>query len=368
MKELRGDTAFISEATRGLPVGEIAPAHRFDGAALDAYLRARIADFGEGLEVRQFQGGASNPTFLLVTREGGAFRRYVLRKKPPGVLLASAHQVDREYAAMHALRPTDVPVPNVRVLCQDPAVIGTDFYVMDYVPGRILMDATLPGVTAQDRARTYDDFGATLARLHQVDFQAVGLGDWARPGDFVERQLSRFTKQYRAAETEPIAAMETLIAEMPKAAPPDRRVAIVHGDFKLGNMIFHPSEPRLMAVLDWELATIGDPLADLAFSALPWHRGAGGKAALDGTPADSGIPSEADYVRAYCRRTGRDGIDGWNFYLAFAMFRLASIMQGVYRRILAGTVASDFAAVNQAPDLAERALAVLNDASLREIG
>ena len=358
----------MTEATHGLPVGEIAPAHRFDIAALDQYLRGCIADFGDGLEVHQFQGGASNPTFLLVTQGGdGGVKRYVLRKKPPGVLLASAHQVDREYAAMRALTGTDVPVPNARILCQDPAIIGADFYVMDYVPGRILMDASLPGVSPQDRALIYDDVGATLARLHQVDFAAVGLGEWARPGDFIDRQLSRFTKQYRSAETERIPAMETLIEALPKAVPPDRRVGIVHGDFKLGNMIFHPSEPRLMAVLDWELATIGDPLADLAFSALPWHREARSADVLAHSGPDSGIPSEADYVRAYCRRTGRDGVAGWNFYLAFAMFRLASIMQGVYRRVLDGTVASNFAAVNQAPDLAERALATLNDASLRDI-
>jgi aminoglycoside phosphotransferase (APT) family kinase protein len=357
----------VADPILGLPVGEIAPAHRFDVAALDRYLRALIPDFGEGLDVRQFQGGASNPTFLLVTRGDGGPRRYVLRKKPPGELLASAHQVDREYAAMRALKETGVPVPNARILCQDAAIIGTDFFVMDYVPGRILMDASLPGVSPQDRARTYDDFGAALARLHQVDFAAVGLGEWARPGDYIDRQLGRFTKQYRAAETERIAAMEALITELPKAAPPNRRVGIVHGDFKLGNMIFHPAAPRLMAVLDWELATIGDPLADLAFSALPWHRSAAGPPVLAGSGADSGIPSQADFVRAYCRRTGRDGIAGWNFYLAFSMFRLASIMQGVYRRVLDGTVASSFAAVNQAPDLAERALATLNDENLREI-
>lgn len=356
-----------SAATRGLPVGDIAPAHRFDLAALDRYLRQQIPDFGEELDIHQFQGGASNPTFLLVTRLAGKFKRYVLRKKPPGVLLATAHQVDREYAAMRALKDTDVPVPNARILCQDPAIIGTDFYVMDYVPGRILMDASLPNVSPKDRAAVYDSFGAALARLHQVDFEAAGLGDWVRPGDYVDRQLSRFTKQYRAAETERIPAMEVLIESLPTAAPPNRRTAIVHGDFKLGNMIFHLSEPRLMAVLDWELATIGDPLADLAFSALPWHRGVDGPPVLAQSAAESGIPSEADYVRAYCRRTGRDGVVGWNFYLAFAMFRLASIMQGVYRRVLDGTVASSFAAINQAPNLAERALATLNDQRLREI-
>jgi aminoglycoside phosphotransferase (APT) family kinase protein len=359
----------MSQATEGLPVSAIAPAHRFDAVALDAYLKPRIADFGAGLEVHQFQGGASNPTFLLVTRDGsGGFKRYVMRKKPPGVLLQSAHQVDREYAAMKALWPTGVPVPNARLLCMDDSIIGTAFYVMDYVPGRILMDASLPGVTAGHRAAVYADFVATLAKLHQVDFQAAGLGDWQRSGDFIDRQLGRFTKQYRAAETERIPEMEELISALPQAAPGDRRIAIVHGDYKLGNTIFHPVEPRLMAVLDWELATVGDPLADLAFSAFPWHRGASGTAALEGSGPDSGIPAERDYIRSYCRLTNRAGIKGWNFYLAFGMFRLASIMQGVYQRVLNGTVASDFAAVNQAPAMARQALAMLNDKGLDEIG
>jgi aminoglycoside phosphotransferase (APT) family kinase protein len=358
----------MNEATAGLPVSEIAPKHRFDTARLEAYLKLRVDDFGEGLEIHQFQGGASNPTFLLVTRGPDGFRRYVLRKKPPGVVLESAHQVDREYAAMRALGPTDVPVPNARLLCMDDAVIGTAFYVMDYVPGRILMDASLPGVTPADRAAIYDEFNATLARLHAVDFRAAGLADWERPGDFVERQLTRFTRQYRAAESERIAEMEALIETLPRRVPPDRRVAIVHGDFKLGNTIFHPSAPRLMAVLDWELATIGDPLADLAFSAFAWHRAVDGRAPLDGMGPETGIPSERDFVLDYCRRTGRDGVQGWNFYLAFGLFRLASIMQGVYQRVLSGTVASDFAAVNHAPELARQALAILEDPNLAEIG
>jgi len=357
----------MNDPTAGLPVGEIAEKHRFDVAGLDAYLRARVEDFGSDLRVHQFQGGASNPTFLLVTQGGAGFKRYVLRKKPPGPLLPSAHQVDREFAAMKALWPTDVPVPHVRLLCEDDAVIGTAFYVMDFVPGRILTDASLPALSPKDRAALYDHFNLTLARLHGVDYRAVGLESFGREGDYIARQLGRFTKQYRAAETERIAEMEELIAALPSSVPPNRRVAIVHGDYKLGNVMVHPEEPRVVAVLDWELATIGDPLADLAFSAFAWHRSTGARAPLQDLGPESGIPRERDYVLQYCRRTGRDGIEGWNFYLAFGLFRLASIMQGVYRRVLNGTVASNFAAVNSAPDLARQALAVLGDERLKTI-
>jgi len=350
-----------------LPVGNIAEKHRFDIANLDAYLRARIDHFGTALSVRQFQGGASNPTFLLVTKDGADFRRFVMRKKPPGPLLPSAHQVDREFAAMKALGPTDVPVPKVRLLCEDDAVIGTAFYVMDFVPGRILMDASLPALSPDERTALYDNFSLTLATLHSVDYRAVGLESFGREGDYIARQLGRFTRQYRAAETERIAEMEALIDALPSCVPPNRRTAIVHGDFKLGNMMVHPDEPHIVAVLDWELATIGDPLADLAFSAFAWHRSTGARAPLQGLGPESGIPSERDYVLQYCRRTGRDGIEGWNFYLAFGLFRLASIMQGVYRRVLSGTVASDFAAVNSAPDLARQALLLLGDKRLATI-
>ena len=357
----------MTDPTAGLPVGEIAEKHRFDIANLEAYLRARIKDFGDDLKVHQFQGGASNPTFLLVTRHRENFKRYVMRKKPPGPLLPSAHQVDREFAAMKALGPTEVPVPNARLLCQDDAVIGTWFYVMDFVPGRILMDAALPALTPADRTALYDNFNMTLAMLHRVDYRAVGLGNFGREGDYIARQISRFTKQYRAAETQRIPEMEELIAALPGCAPPGRSTAIVHGDFKLGNMMVHPTEPRVVAVLDWELATIGDPLADLAFSAFAWHRSTAKRAPLADLPPDSGIPTEQEYVLQYCRRTGRDGIHGWNFYLAFGLFRLASIMQGVYRRVLNGTVASNFAAVNLAPDLARQALALLADTRLATI-
>jgi aminoglycoside phosphotransferase (APT) family kinase protein len=336
---------------------DVTAAHRFDEAALQAWLQTAIPDFGAGLHVRQFHGGMSNPTFLLTT-DGGA-RRFVMRKQPPGTLLPSAHQVDREFRVMRALAGSGVPVPPARALCQDRSVIGTDFYVMDYVPGRILTDAGLPDQTPDARAAIYDDLGAVLAALHEVDPASVGLADFGRPGDFVARQLARFTRQYRDAQTETIPAMEALIERLPSLAPGGARVAIVHGDYKLGNVMVHPSEPRIVAVLDWELATLGDPLADLAYSAFSWRGIYGSHAPGAPDMAAPGIPSEADYVAAYCARTGRDGVEGWTFYLAFSLFRLASIMQGVYRRILSGSVASQAAAVNQCPQLAQRALEIL---------
>lgn len=343
------------------PLAEIAEAHRFDVARLDDHLRRTIDDFGSGLEIRQFQGGASNPTFLLTT-DGGA-KRYVMRKKPPGQLLASAHQVDREYRVMKALAGSGVPVPVMRTLCEDPEVIGTAFYVMDYLEGRIFRDAALPGLAATERAAIYDELNATLAKLHQVDFEAVGLGDYGRPGGYFERQLARWTRQYRDAETERIPAMETLIEELAGRIPADQSVSIAHGDYRLENVMFHPTEPRLIAVLDWELSTIGHPLADLGYNAFLWHSLGASWGALAGVDfATSGIPTEADYVAAYCRRTGRSEIEDWNFYLGFSVFRLASISQGVYRRVLAGNAASQREAVNGAPQLAEQALALLRRA------
>ena len=338
---------------------DVAAAHRFDEAALQAWLQREIPGFGSAMSVRQFHGGMSNPTFLLET-DGGA-RRFVMRKQPPGTLLASAHQVDREFRVMRALAGSGVPVPPARALCQDRSVIGTDFYVMDYVPGRILTDAGLPGFTSADRAALYDDFSRVLAALHRVDPAEVGLADFGRPGDFIARQLARFTRQYREAQSETIPAMEALIERLPGLAPGGARVAIVHGDYKLGNVMVHPTEPRIVAVLDWELATLGDPLADLAYAAFPW-RGIYGSTA-PGAPdmTAPGIPTEAQFVAAYCARTGREGVEGWNFYLAFSLFRLASIMQGVYRRILSGSAASEAAAVNQCPQLAKRALEILDE-------
>jgi aminoglycoside phosphotransferase (APT) family kinase protein len=342
-------------------LGEVAPAQRFDEAALRTYLEVSIPGFGRDMTVTQIKGGASNPTFKLTAQGPSGPLHYVLRKKPPGQLLASAHQVDREYRVMKVLEGTDVPVPRMRHLCTDDSVIGTTFYVMDFLEGRIFRDATLPGLEPAARTAIYDELNATLARLHKVDYQAVGLSDFGRAGGYFERQVARWIKQYRGAETEHIAAMETLIAELPNLIPPDNSVAIAHGDYRLENTMFHPTEPRLIAVLDWELCTIGHPLADIAYNCFLWHSEAQTWGSLVGVDfKTSGIPTEAEYRDAYCRRTGRASIPHWNFYLAFGVFRLASISQGVYRRQLNGVMPLDRPAINGTPRLAEQALEILH--------
>ena len=340
-----------------LPIRDVVPAHRFDEARLAAWMTANVDGYQGPLRVQQFQGGASNPTFLLTAGDG---HLYVLRKKPPGQLLSSAHQVDREYRVMKALHG-HIPVPVMRALCEDPEVIGATFYVMDYLEGRIFRDATLPGLEPAERAAIYDDLNATLAKLHKVDFEAVGLGDYGRPGNYFERQVARWTRQYRDAQTEEIPAMEALIAELPGRIPADQSVTIAHGDYRLENVMYHPTEPRIIAVLDWELSTIGHPLADIAYNGFIWRSHSPGWGSLDGIDfATSGIPTEAEYVAAYCRRTGRAGIEDWAFYMAFGIFRLASISQGVYRRVLAGNAATEGReAINGTPMLAEQSLAIL---------
>jgi aminoglycoside phosphotransferase (APT) family kinase protein len=337
------------------PVRDVVPAHRFDEARLVAWLRTQIDDLG-ALRVQQFQGGASNPTFLLTADDG---RRFVLRKKPPGPLLASAHQVDREYRVMKALDGL-IPVPKMRALCEDASVIGTAFYVMDFLEGRIFRDATLPGLDPATRAAIYDELNATLAKLHRVDFAAVGLADYGRPGNYFERQVARWTKQYRDAESESIPAMDALIEKLPARIPKDQSVSIAHGDYRLENVMYHPVEPRIVAVLDWELSTIGHPLADIAYNAFMWRSHGAAWGSLDGVDfRASGIPAEADYVARYCERTGRGAIEDWPWLMAFSIFRLASISQGVYRRILAGVLAQERQAVNGCPPLAAQALAIL---------
>jgi aminoglycoside phosphotransferase (APT) family kinase protein len=342
-------------------VGEVAPAQRFDEGKLRTYLEDRIEGFGRDMVVQQIKGGASNPTFKLTTQSESGPRHYVLRKKPPGQLLVSAHQVDREYRVMKALKGTGVPVPRMRHLCQDDAVIGTAFYVMDFLDGRIFRDATLPGLSRNERVAIYDDLNATLAKLHQVDYVARGLSDFGRASGYFERQVARWIKQYRGAETENIPAMEQLIGELPGLIPADQSVSIAHGDYRLENTMFHPTEPRLIAVLDWELCTIGHPLADIAYNCFLWHSEAQSWGSLIGVDfVASGIPTEREYVEAYCRRTGRTGIENWNFYLSFGVFRLASISQGVYRRVLNGVAPSDRPAVNGTQRLAEQALELLH--------
>jgi aminoglycoside phosphotransferase (APT) family kinase protein len=321
--------------------GPVRAVHAFDEGALAAYLQREAGIPASGLVVQQFGGGQSNPTFLLTSGSN----RFVLRKKPPGKLLKSAHQVDREYRIMKALAATDVPVPRMIALCEDESVIGTAFYVMAYLEGRIFRDPQMPGSSREERAAVYDSMNDVLARLHTVDFAGIGLGDFGRPGNYFERQISRFIQQYRAAQTEQIPQMEELIAWLPGNIPVEDSVSIAHGDFRLENTIFHPTEPRMIAVLDWELSTIGHPLADLAYNCLGYHYinpRQGGLVGID--HAATGIPTEEEHVRRYCERTGRGPIQKWPFYVSFSLFRLASISQGVYKRGLDGNASSETAA------------------------
>lgn len=310
-----------------------------DTARLASYMRKHIPGFEGALEAERFKGGQSNPTYLL---SAGA-QRYVLRKKPAGHLLPSAHAVEREYRVITALSATDVPVARTYALCEDVDVIGTPFYIMEYVEGRILWDPALPEITPTDRAAIYDEVNRVVAALHKVDVQAVGLADFGKPGNYFERQITRWTKQYRTSETEPLEAMERLIDWLPAHIPASDETTIVHGDLRLDNMIFHPTEPRLLAVLDWELSTLGHPLADFAYHALPWRlRSDEFRGMAENDLALLGIPAEAKYLRQYCERTGRPAVPQheWNFYLAYSMFRLAAILQGILRRAKDGTAAS----------------------------
>lgn len=321
----------------------VSDAHRFDEARLAAFLSERLPGFAAPMTVRQFEGGQSNPTFLIETGAG----RYVLRKKPPGTLLPSAHLVAREYRVMSALKDTGVPVPAMHLLCEDDSLIGTHFYVMSHIDGRVFRDPALPGIAPADRAAIYDAMNDVLARLHAVDWRAAGLADFGKPENYVGRQTIRWTRQYRASQTEEIPAMDRLIDWLPANMPADDAVTIAHGDFRLENLIFHPTEPRVMAVLDWELSTLGHPLSDVAYNCMTYHIPAEGLSfpGLGGLDVASlGIPTEPDYVAAYCLRTGRDSIPDWPFFLAFSLFRMAAILQGVYARALQGNAASEKAA------------------------
>jgi aminoglycoside phosphotransferase (APT) family kinase protein len=335
------------------------PQHAFDTARLAAWMRSHVEGFMGPIDVRQFEGGQSNPTFLVES----ANHRYVLRRKPPGKLLPSAHAVDREFRVIVALAETDVPVAKARGLCEDASVIGTAFYVMDYVEGRLFWDAALPEVAGRDRRAIYEEMTRVIAALHAVDCAAVGLADYGRSGHYIERQVARWSQQYRASQTETIDAMEKLIEWLPRHIPADEETSLVHGDFRLDNTIFHPVEPRILAVLDWELSTLGHPLVDLAYLCVRYHLSAEQFKGLGGLdPASLQIPGEAECVADYCRRRGRAAVAprDWAYYLAFNMFRLAGILQGVLARALQGNASSATAleAGRRARPLAEQAWAL----------
>lgn len=321
-------------------VGPVRDRHRFDEDILAHYLRTHAEGFEGGIRVGQFAGGQSNPTFLVESGD----RRYVLRKKPPGKLLPSAHAVDREYRVMKALYDTDVPVPRMVVLCEDDSVIGQMFYVMECVDGRIFRDPNLPAETPEARAGIYDAMNDTMAKLHRVDPDSVGLGDYGRPGNYIERQTARWIKQYEASKTDEIASFDALVDWLPRNIPAGDERAIAHGDFRLENMIFHPTESRVVAVLDWELSTLGHPLADLGYNLQGFYmpQASGAVGGLDSLPP--GIPSVDDYAAAYARRTGRERIDDLEFYIVFSMFRMAAIVQGIVMRAKQGNASSDNAA------------------------
>jgi len=323
---------------------EVKAAHRFDTARLESYLAGAIRDFSGPLTLQQFESGQSNLTYLLRTPA----RTFVLRRKPPGVLLKSAHAVDREYRVMRALWSTGFPVPEPLILCEDESVAGTMFYVMGYVPGRIFLDCTLPDLTPQHRAAVFDSVNATLARLNSTDYMGLGLADFGKPGNYFARQISRWSQQYEASRTQDIPEMERLMEWLPQAVPDEQLARLIHGDFSFHNVLVHPSEPRVVAVLDWELSTIGHPFGDLMYHTMEWYRPAGSD--VRGTLAGRdlvalGIPSFDQYVRTYCERAGLAPPVNAAFYRAYNLFRVAAIKQGIAARARNGTgVSADAAA------------------------
>ena len=311
---------------------------QFSVDTLATWMAQHVDGFRGALRIEQFKGGQSNPTYRITT----AARRYILRRKPPGNLLPSAHAVDREFRVMSALAATDVPVAKMVALCDDGAVIGTAFYLMEYVEGRVLWDPTLPGMTPTDRAAHYDELNRVMATLHGVDYGAIGLSEFGKPGQYIARQVARWSKQYQAGSAAPIPAMDRLIEWLPRHLPDGDETSIVHGDFRLDNVIFHPTDARVLAVLDWELATLGHPLSDFAYQVMAWRLTPKEFRGLKGFDlATLGIPSEQDYIESYCRRTGRSGIPHLEFYLIFNMFRIGAILHGVLSRALQGNAASE---------------------------
>jgi len=325
----------------------VADQHAFDTGALQAWLQTQLSGYAGPLTVEQFKGGQSNPTFKLVT-PGAA---YVMRSKPgpAAKLLPSAHAIEREYRVMAALAGRGVPVPQMLALCEDEAVIGRAFYIMSFADGRVLWEQSLPGMGRDERAAIYDEMNRVIAALHGVDVEAAGLADYGKPGNYFERQIGRWGRQYMASITQPIQAMDQLLAwlplHMPASARDASKVSVVHGDYRLDNLVFHPTEPRVLAVLDWELSTVGHPLADFSYHCMAWHIPPGSFRGIGGLDhAALGIPLEADYVRRYCERTGLATPESlaadWNFYLAYNLFRMAAILQGIAKRVDDGTASS----------------------------
>jgi aminoglycoside phosphotransferase (APT) family kinase protein len=322
-----------------LPIAPIEVKDGLNSQALEAYLSTYIPSFAGPLTIRQFPGGQSNPTYSLSTPR----HRYVLRRKPVGTLLSSAHAVDREYRVIEALGSrTEVPVARARVLCLDEQVVGTPFYVMDFVEGRIFWDAALPDIAREDRPRYFEAMVTALARLHTVDYAAVGLGDFGKPGNYFSRQIARWSKQYREdKEAGRVDAMERLIEWLPGHIPAAGEICLIHGDYRVDNVIFHPTEPKIMAILDWELSTLGHPLADFGYHLMMYRMPSMAVTGLGGRDLRMlNLPSEDEYVAAYCRHTGREGIENLDFYLAFNFFRLAAIFHGIRGRLQRGTAHS----------------------------
>jgi aminoglycoside phosphotransferase (APT) family kinase protein len=305
-------------------------AHEFDRGALGEYLNQHLEGNFENMGVQQFEGGQSNPTY----RIDAGKHNYVLRKKPSGVLLKSAHQVEREYRVQTALHDCGVPVPKTYLLCEDESVIGQPFYVMEMVAGRVITDPNLPNMNKDERAALYDQFAKVLVALHTVDYEAVGLAGFGRPGNYFARQISRWSKQYAASKTIEDSNMEALVEWLPENIPEGDEATIVHGDYRIGNLIIHPVEPRILAVLDWELSTVGHPLGDVGYACLGYHL----EEPLGGP--DTGIPTEEESVQSYCRIAGREPIENWPFYVIYNLFRTAAIVQGVFKRGLDGNASS----------------------------
>lgn len=313
----------------------------FDPGGLEAWMARHVDGFAGPLTVERFSGGQSNPTYKLITPR----QAYVMRTKPApkAKLLPSAHAIEREFRVMVALADTEVPVARMYALCEDEAVIGRAFYIMEFVNGRVLWDPALPGMSNSERTAIYDEMNRVIAALHRVDYKAIGLADYGKPGNYFSRQIERWSKQYRLSETESIPAMDALIASLPDQIPEEaeEQVCIVHGDYRLDNLMFHPTEPRVLSLLDWELSTLGHPMADFSYHCMSWHISPGPLRGMGGVDrASLGIPDEAAYRHAYEQRTGRRIGGNWNFYLAFSMFRTAGILQGIMKRVVDGTASS----------------------------